>query len=142
MAGGGRYDNLIELFGGPPTPAIGFGMGDVVLSLLLQDKKLIPSDADIAESLGLRPDAYIISNGTPEADAQLQPLVAQLRRAGLHTRRSYKATKNIGKLLKDAGDAGSRFAIILESGVEATVKDLGTQSQTKVLIKDVLEHLK
>jgi len=141
VAGGGRYDNLIELFGGPATPAIGFGMGDVVLSLLLADKKLIPSDAEIAASLGLRPDAYIISNGTPEADAQLQPLVGQLRRAGLHTRRSYKATKNIGKLLKDAGDAGSRFAIILESGTEATVKDLGTAGQSKMAIGEVLGHI-
>ena len=34
IAGGGRYDKLIELFNGPPTPAVGFAMGDVVLSLV------------------------------------------------------------------------------------------------------------
>jgi histidyl-tRNA synthetase len=40
VAGGGRYDNLIEMFGGPSTPAVGFGMGDVVLSLVLQGQGL------------------------------------------------------------------------------------------------------
>jgi histidyl-tRNA synthetase len=137
VAGGGRYDNLIELFGGPATPAIGFGMGDVVLSLVLQDKKLMPSDADLVRQMGLSPDVYVISNGTPEADAALSGTVATLRRTGLHTRRSYKATKNIGKLLKDAGDAGSRFAVILESGVEATVKNMGTGEQTKVPLAEL-----
>ena len=36
MAGGGRYDGLVELFGGPPTPAVGFAMGDVVMRLVLE----------------------------------------------------------------------------------------------------------
>ncbi|MFN0010891.1 MAG: histidine--tRNA ligase [Phycisphaerales bacterium] len=135
IAGGGRYDNLIELFGGPPTPAVGFGMGDVVLSLVLQDKKgpdgkaLMPSDRDIAAALGLRPDAFVISNGLSESDAQVAPLLASLRRAGLHARRSYKSTKNIGKLLKEGADAGARFAVIIENGAEATVKDLDTNQQ-------------
>ena len=142
VAGGGRYDNLIELFGGPATPAIGFGMGDVVLSLVLQDKKLMPSDADLVRQMGLSPDVYVISNGTPEADAALSGTVATLRRTGLHTRRSYKATKNIGKLLKDAADAGSRFAVILESGVEATVKNMATGEQTKVPLAELSAALK
>ncbi len=135
IAGGGRYDNLIELFGGPSTPAVGFGMGDVVLSLVLQDKKgpngqpLMPSDRDIAAALGLRPDAFVISNGLPESDAQVAPLLASLRRAGLHARRSYKSTKNIGKLLKEGADAGARFAIIIENAGEATIKDLDTNQQ-------------
>ncbi|RKZ12008.1 hypothetical protein DRQ53_15350, partial [bacterium] len=41
VCGGGRYDKLVEMFGGPATPAVGFGMGDVVLSLLLDDKGLM-----------------------------------------------------------------------------------------------------
>ncbi|MBA4119367.1 MAG: hypothetical protein C0513_01495 [Isosphaera sp.] len=129
VAGGGRYDNLIETFGGPPTPACGFGMGDVVLSLLLQDKGLMPADAQIARELGLRPDVYVISNGDPASDAAVPGLLAALRRAGLHARRSYKGTKNIGKLLKEASDAGARSAAIVESGSEATVKDLDTGAQ-------------
>jgi len=37
VAGGGRYDRLIEMFGGPALPAVGFGMGDVVLEILLRE---------------------------------------------------------------------------------------------------------
>lgn len=142
VAGGGRYDNLIETFGGPPTPAVGFGMGDVVLSLVLQDKGLMPSDAVIARELGLRPDAFVISNGVAESDAAVAPMLATLRRAGLHARRSYKSTKNIGKLLKEASDAGSRFAVIIETASEITVKDLDDNTQAKVPLTSVLEHVR
>ena len=42
ICGGGRYDRLLELVGGEPLPAVGFGMGDVVLGELLADSGLIP----------------------------------------------------------------------------------------------------
>ena len=45
VAGGGRYDKLIEMFGGPSLPATGFGMGDVVLAILLQQKNKLPATA-------------------------------------------------------------------------------------------------
>lgn len=141
VAGGGRYDNLIETFGGPPTPCVGFGMGDVVLSLVLQDKKLMPDDKAIARSLGLRPDVFVISNGTPEADTQLTGIIGQLRSRGLHTRRSYKQTKNIGKLLKDAADSDARYAIIIESGSELTLKALDTNEQSRGPITEMLGRI-
>ncbi|HZW08985.1 MAG TPA: ATP phosphoribosyltransferase regulatory subunit [Phycisphaerales bacterium] len=146
VAGGGRYDNLIELFGGPPTPAVGFAMGDVVLSLLLQDKGLMPSDDELMGLVGQHPDVFVISNGAPEADASLRPLVARLRRGTapqasglktqdsrlgtpLHVRHSYKASKNVGKLLKEAGQARARFAVIIEDASTCTVKDLRENRQ-------------
>ncbi len=149
VAGGGRYDNLVELFGGPPTPAVGFAMGDVVLANLLQDKGLMPSDAELMGLVGQSPDVFVLSNGTEEAERQVRPLVASLRRgsrapqdsglktqapgpkpqAPLHVRHSYKATKNVGKLLKEAAQVGARFAVIVESASEATVKDLRTGEQ-------------
>lgn len=135
VAGGGRYDNLIELFGGPPTPACGFGMGDVVLSLVLQDKKLMPGDKEIARELGLRPDVFVISNGSPENDAALPGTLAALRKAGLHARRSYKTTGKLGKLLKDASDQDAHYAIILEDGGEVTVKDLDQNKQREGRVK-------
>lgn len=142
VAGGGRYDNLIETFGGPPTPAVGFGMGDVVLSLVLQDKGLMPTDAQIARDLGLRPDVFVISNGTSESDAQVGPLLAHIRRAGMHARRSYKSTKNIGKLLKEASDAGSRYAVIVESATDVTLKNLDDNTQEKGPREAMLERIK
>jgi len=42
ICGGGRYDGLLELVGGEPLPAVGFGMGDVVLSELLTERELLP----------------------------------------------------------------------------------------------------
>lgn len=153
IAGGGRYDNLIELFGGPSTPAVGFGMGDVVLSLVLQDKGLMPTDEELLERAGVRPDVFVISNGTPESDAVLGSVVATLRRDsepralrgdGLHVRRSYKATKKIGKLLQEAGDVRARFAVILESGSEATIKNLvtGEQDQSRTAIESLAGELR
>lgn len=137
VAGGGRYDNLIELFGGPSTPAVGFGMGDVVLSLVLQDKGLMPSDAELMQIAGQSPDVFVISNGTPEADAALPSVLAELRRGtresrgrdSLHTRRTSKTTKNVGKLLQEAEKSGAHFAAIVESSGEVTLKNLRTREQ-------------
>ena len=88
VAGGGRYDNLIELFGGPATPAVGFGMGDVVLGNLLDDHTLMPAPGrelmDAVQRLccsySLRPDAFVVPGGDDEAEALVQPLLARLRR--------------------------------------------------------------
>jgi histidyl-tRNA synthetase len=123
IAGGGRYDQLIELFDGPPTPAVGFGMGDVVLTNLLHDKGLIP------EHVMPRPDAFVFAT-TDDAAAQLPGVVAELRRAGLHARMSYKATRNVGKLLKDAEKVRARHAVLL--GASMQLKDLDTGEQSPV----------
>jgi histidyl-tRNA synthetase len=135
VAGGGRYDKLIELMGGPPTPAVGFGMGDVVLSLLLDDKGLMPAGPDLLDacsrpSASLRPQAFVIA-ANPEHDAAMTRLLADLRRgpqdeksgelrpwqrpAGLHARRSYKSTRNVGKLLDDARKQHALVAVMLDA---------------------------
>ncbi|MDP1662366.1 MAG: ATP phosphoribosyltransferase regulatory subunit [Phycisphaerales bacterium] len=141
VAGGGRYDNLIETFGGPPTPAVGFGMGDVVLSLVLQDKGLMPSDKQIAADLGLRPDVFVISNGQPESDALVGAYLADLRRKGMHARRSYKTTKNVGKLLQDAASCNARYAVIIESATDVTLKDMDANTQDKGPASELLARI-
>ncbi len=89
VAGGGRYDNLIELFGGPPTPACGFGMGDVVLGNLLDDKALMPEGLELMEAVArpqasIRPQAFIVPNRECDNSEANEPLVhtltANLRR--------------------------------------------------------------
>jgi histidyl-tRNA synthetase len=141
IAGGGRYDKLIEMFGGPPTPAVGFGMGDVVLSLVLQDKGLMPTDAELLERVGARPDVFVISNGQPAADAQVRPLVAGLREAGLHARHTYKTTKNVGKLLQEAAGCGAKFAVIVESDTGATVKAMGSGEQREIALSALVAEM-
>jgi histidyl-tRNA synthetase len=115
IAGGGRYDNLVELFGGPSTPAVGFAMGDVVLSLVLQDKGLMPSDAEIARELNLDPDVFVFSVDE-SLDAQAASFLARCRREGMHARKSYKTTRNIGKLFKDASNQRARVVVFFEPG--------------------------
>lgn len=143
IAGGGRYDNLVSLFGGPPTPAVGFAMGDVVLANVLQDKGLMPSDEQLRDELGLRPDVFVISTGDDASEAALPGLVADLRRAGLHARHTHKSTRNIGKLIKEADAAGARTAFIIESPDAGTLKHLATGAQqTAVPVADLARRLR
>ncbi|MCC6908892.1 MAG: histidine--tRNA ligase [Phycisphaerales bacterium] len=140
IAGGGRYDRLIEMFGGPPTPAVGFGMGDVVLSLVLEESGLMPDEEMLAEHLNTRPDAFVISTGGTECDAAVVPLVAELQRAGLHARRSYKSTSKVEKLLKDAASCFARTAIIIDDEYSAgtvSVKDF-TDGRQHILKREEL----
>jgi histidyl-tRNA synthetase len=85
VAGGGRYDKLIELMGGPPTPAVGFAMGDVVVSLLLEDKGLMPAGAELMEAVSrrpasARPEVFVVGADDEESDAVVRRLSASLRR--------------------------------------------------------------
>ena len=142
IAGGGRYDGLVELFGGPRTPAMGFGMGDVVLGLVLADRGLLPADGG---ELLPRPDAFVVSAGDPAADAALAPLVARLRADGLHVRHSYKATRNVGKLLSDASRQRARFAVILGAEVAGgmvQLKDLSSGEQRAVTMAELAGSLR
>ncbi|MDP7070837.1 MAG: histidine--tRNA ligase [Phycisphaerales bacterium] len=132
IAGGGRYDGLVELFGGPSMPACGFGMGDVVLALLLEERGLL----DPAHGVGTpRPDVFIVSSGDDKAEALFTPLATSLRDAGLHVRHTFKAGRNVGKQLKEASGHHARFAIILgeelANGI-IVVKDMSSGEQAKV----------
>jgi histidyl-tRNA synthetase len=63
-------------------------------------------------------------------------------RAGLHARKTYKATKNIGKLLKDAADTHARFAVIIENATEATLKNLESGTQDRMPISEIIAKAK
>ncbi|MCK4873798.1 MAG: histidine--tRNA ligase [Phycisphaerales bacterium] len=133
IAGGGRYDGLIELFNGPSMPACGFGMGDVVLSLVLQEHDLLPD----ADQLMPRPDVFVVPSGKDDADQRVISLVASLRSAGLHARRTYRTTRNIGKLLKEAAACRARYAAIVEGDGSVTLKNLATGEQETVKETDL-----
>lgn len=141
VAGGGRYDGLVELFGGPKMPACGFGMGDVVLANILRDRGLLPTDG--AELLP-RPDAFVIPAGGDDAERLVPSLLTTLRRAGLHARTTAKATRNVGKLLGEAGKVRARFAVILGAELAdgaAAVKDLDGGTQEVVPLADLAARL-
>ena len=139
IAGGGRYDGLVEMFGGPAMPAVGFGMGDVVLSLVLRDKDLLGDGTELLP----RPDVFVVSAGG-DADAHVSSTVASLRNAGLHVRMSYRATRNVGKLLTEASKANARFTIILGEELEdgkVVVKNMDSGDQVEVQQDELLLHI-
>ncbi|MCE9620485.1 MAG: histidine--tRNA ligase [Planctomycetes bacterium] len=141
IAGGGRYDGLVEMFGGPKMPAMGFGMGDVVLGLVLADKGLLPKDG---HELMPRPDVFLISDGSEASEIEMPRLAMRLRREGLHVRYSWKATKNIGKLLSEAGKCRAKRAVILGSELAegaVAIKDLDGGGQRVVPLKEVAAAL-
>ena len=141
VAGGGRYDGLVELFGGPKMPAMGFGMGDVVLGLVLGDRGLLPKDA---LALLPRPDAFLISDGSEAAEREMPNLLMRLRRAGLHARSNWKATRNVGKLLGDAAKSRARFAVILGAELAqgaVALKDLDGGAQELVPLSDACARI-
>jgi histidyl-tRNA synthetase len=138
IAGGGRYDHLVEMFGGPPTPAVGFGMGNVVLELVLRDLGLIPEHLDQAA------DVFVMVSDAA-VRPMLLPTVTRLRNAGHHVRFSYKTTTKIGKLMKEADQARARFAVILDARSDAegivSVKNLVGGDQVEVHLDNLIDAI-
>jgi histidyl-tRNA synthetase len=105
IAGGGRYDKLVELYGGPPTPAAGFAAGDVVLGELIKAKSLTPERTP-------RSDIFIVSI---DGDTQAETIktAQRLRATNISCEFSLKDGMNVGKQLKTADAAGSKYALFI-----------------------------
>ena len=126
IAGGGRYDNLIKLISGGKVnlPALGFGMGDVVLLELLKARGLLPKfDAGV--------DAFcLIEDETLRAESLR--LIQSLRSAGLAVDYALTPAKS-DKQFKRAQELGSAHIIKLESDqageLRARIKNLKTREE-------------
>ncbi|MGQ9657513.1 MAG: histidine--tRNA ligase [Fimbriimonadales bacterium] len=127
LCGGGRYDGLVEALGGPPTPALGVGIGVERTLLVLQALGVPLPDAP-------RIDAFLVAFGDAARPVALQ-LAQQLRAAGIACDldlegRSPKAQMRI------ANRTGARYALLLgENELQSatvTAKDLATHEQTTV----------
>jgi histidyl-tRNA synthetase len=104
ICGGGRYDRLLELVGGEPLPAVGFGMGDVVLGELLAERKLVP---EFASTL----DYFIV---TVSWDLRSEALrVAHALRDKGHSVSYALREQGVGKQMKSASREGAREALIV-----------------------------
>ena len=104
VAGGGRYDTLIEQLGGKDLPAVGFGMGDVVVRELLEDKGLAPPAPE-------RIDVFVVPVGADMLGPARQA-VRRLRASGRRADAPY-APLRVGKGLKAAASSGARQAVIV-----------------------------
>jgi histidyl-tRNA synthetase len=136
VCGGGRYDGLVELLGGPPTKGIGFAIGEDRLILSLQESGKVPAPKGR--------DVYIAWMGE-KARATAIRAAKHLRKAGFSVELP-PVEQKFGKALGQADKLGARFALILGDNEVSeglwTLKTLADGSQTKFTEADLLEHLR
>jgi histidyl-tRNA synthetase len=137
ICGGGRYDDLIQSFGGPKLEALGFGMGDVVLSLMLRDRGLLPPAPP-------RIDVVVIPVGTELASAA-RKITTALRRSDIRAETPF-APAGVGKDLKAANRDGASFAVIVGpdewSAGSANLKDLRSGEERKLPLGELAEAIR
>ncbi len=130
VLGGGRYDGVVELFGAQPTPAVGFGMGDAVLELLMRREGVWPEekiDVDyfVAIIPGFREEAIKIA--------------MELRKRGYSVDLELRE-RSIGKQMKYANKINARYVIIVGEeikGGKVAVKDMESGEQELVDVEKI-----
>jgi histidyl-tRNA synthetase len=134
VCGGGRYDGLVELLGGPPTKGIGFAIGSDRAILSIQENGNLPQLPAL--------DVFVAWLGMKAYPAAVA-ITRKLRGAGLIVELAPDARFN--KSLDLADKLGARYALILgEDEVAAgkfTLKRLADAEQKKLTEEELLEHL-
>jgi histidyl-tRNA synthetase len=124
LAGGGRYDDLVEKLGGSELPAVGFAIGDMTFALLLEQRGLTPAVAST-------PDVYCILGGDAERKAAFGD-IQRLRSGGYRVEYPLRDLA-FGKQFKAAAESGAKLALIyggdeLARGV-VKMRDLSTRTE-------------
>jgi histidyl-tRNA synthetase len=132
ICGGGRYDNLLAQVGGVQLPALGFGMGDVVLKELLTDRGLLPETRQSVD--------YYVIPVTPEQRPEVLALVRRLRDGGASVDYAFKH-QGVGKQFKNASALGARRTVIIgpddvAEGV-GVVKDMDSGEESRVPLAEI-----
>ena len=136
IGGGGRYDGLVELLGGRPTPGIGFGLGLDRVLLALEERGGGPE-------VEARPLAVIVG-ADPGATAERLRVATELRAAGLSVRAEL-AGRKLGRQLEGAGREGAHFAVILGDELadgQVQLRDLEAGTQHVVPVADLVRELR
>ncbi len=127
LAGGGRYDDLVQKLGGPALPAVGFAIGDMTFALLLEQRGLMPTFVQA-------PDVYCVIGGEAERMAAFGDIQA-IRATGYRVEYPLKDVA-FGKQLKAASDSGAKLALIYgaeELAKEVVkIRDLGDRTESEV----------
>ena len=136
ICGGGRYDDLLATIGGVDLPALGFGMGDVVLTELLRSRNLLP----VAE---LGTEFWVAA----EDDSMLPDVMTVAGRLRAKSRSVEYALKSqtLARQLKTASTVGVRSVVLLHrddyTNGKVTVKTLADGSERKVALDTFLNSL-
>jgi len=137
LAGGGRYDDLVEKLGGPALPAAGFAIGDMTFALLLEQRGLAPATTQA-------PDVFCVIGGAAERSAAFGDIHA-LRSSGFRVEYPFKDGA-FGKQFKAAAESGARLALIygadeLAKGV-VKFRDLTERAEHEVPRGEVVEAVR
>lgn len=136
VAGGGRYDGLVEQLGGPHTPAIGFAMGMERLLLALEKQNLLPQET-------VEDSVFIVALGSA-AQAAGFPLVQAFRSAYVLAEMDGSG-KSFKAQMKYADKIAAKYVIILGDDElaknEVIVKTMETGDQEEVALDTVVEHI-
>lgn len=136
ICGGGRYDNLLGAVGGAELPAVGFGMGDVVLGELLKDRGLHPeAPASI--------DVFVV-NVTEDDRTDALRVAHELRDAGVRVEYALN-TSAVGKQLTLANSRRAALAVVIGPDDRARgvvqLKDLAAKTQESVPGADLVSRI-
>lgn len=132
ICGGGRYDDLLANLGGSDLPAVGFGMGDVVLAELLRERSLLPDQSPAL-------DYYVVA--VTAAERPLQRRIASRLRANAHSVAYGLRDMGVKAQFKDADARGAIHAIVLgpaevSAGV-ASMRNLRTGEEQRVPLTEL-----
>lgn len=136
LAGGGRYNGLVEELGGPSSPGIGFAMSIERLLLALEAEQVEIEDNSAS-------DAYVIALGdAPKLEAM--KIVKALRDAGISAEMDY-ADRKLKAQMKSADRKKSQFVFILGedelNSQSVQIKELSTGDQQMVAIEEAVSYL-
>jgi histidyl-tRNA synthetase len=137
ICGGGRYDTLLSTLGGVDLPALGFGLGDVVLGELLRKRGLFPSTQPGTD--------FWIASGDGVEVTDVMRVAARLRERGSSVEYALKP-QQLSRQLKAADAAGAASVVVLQKDDFAegrvTIKDLREGGESAVSLDDLLTQLK
>jgi histidyl-tRNA synthetase len=137
IAGGGRYDGLIEELGGKPTPGVGFATG--IERIILNLKKQNVTIPGIS-----KPSVFVVWMGE-EAGKKAVRIVSDLRGSDISAVTSY-SQRSVKAQLRQANSAGCHFAAIIGEEELAqnfiTLRDLRTAQQEPVTFATLADKIK
>ena len=138
LGGGGRYDGLVELLGGRPTPGIGFGLGIDRVVIALNEQREDTGGRSPIEA----PTAVVVGADPDDTITRLR-IATDLRAAGVAARADL-ARRKLGKQLEVASRDQAHFAVIvgdeLASG-EVQLRDLPAGTQKPIPVTDVAREI-
>jgi len=136
ICGGGRYDDLLEAVGGPALPALGFGMGDVVLAELLRDRSLVPGSENVV-------DDFVIHVSEEQLPAALR-IVHALRIRGRRVGFDYRS-RAVVRQFKVANQVGAARVIVVGpeevARSECVVRSMDTGEEMRLSLDELLAGL-